>query len=445
VSGTDEGEYKVPRFSAPILAGAATAIALVASVGSQPVAAVELVSIYGSWTGPMATAMQQELDQEFGAASGIRVKYTPLANFDSSIGAVLKSNAKPNLVLWDEPENLRANAAQLVPLKTVLGADGLNTASSSLAYGWSKVAEVNTQVMGLPIAASPRDLVFANPRAFKELKLKLPQNDGELQSLQASVIKSGLAWPWCLGIEAGSATGFPLDEWMKAYVLRFGGVGKYDAWLHGSLIWSKGVVTAAGNRVAQNFLAPGAVLGGGPGAGLRNFGATTAAGLFASNKAAGQCMYLMGSLNTVASFPASVQQEIASGKSNSIKVFQLPTPVGGTQATLVSGVLASVALSTPGTVKVASYLVGNRFGTHVLARQGWIFNPHYNFPVATYPGALRQAVAAILYSSKSIGFDEVLRNPAKASGVIWSNLTQWFEGKVTMVKAFSTIDSMYHG
>jgi alpha-glucoside transport system substrate-binding protein len=435
----------VPRFRAPFLAATALAVSLVATVGIQPVSAVELVSIYGSWTGPEAAAMQQELDQEFPAASGIKVKYTPLANFDSSIGVVLKSNAKPNLVLWDEPENLRANASLMVPLQKVLGTTDLNQANSSLAYGWSKVAEVNGQVMGLPVAASPRDLVFANPRAFQELKLKLPQNDGELQSMQASVIKSGLAYPWCLGLEAGTATGFPLDEWMKAYVLRFGGAGKYDAWLHGTLTWNKGVVTAAGNRVAQMLLAPGSVLGGGPGAAIRNFGGTAASGLFASSKTAGQCMYLMGSLNSIGSFPTAVQQEIASGKSNSVKVFQLPTPVGGTPATLVSGVLASVAVNTPGTVKVANYLMGSRFGVHVMAKQGWIFNPHYNFPVGIYPGALRQAVAAILYSSKAIGFDEILRAPGKATGVIWSNLAQWFAGKQTMVKAFATIDSIYRG
>jgi len=435
----------VPRFSAPGLTVATLAIAIIASMGIQPAVAVEAVGIYGSWSGLEAAAMQQELDQEFPPESGIHVRYTPLANFDSSIGVVLKSNAKPNIVLWDEPENLDQNAAALVPLSKVLGTGGITSVKKTLAYGWDKVAVANNQLLGLPIAANPKDLVFANPAAFKKAGLRLPQNDGQLQSMEASIVKTGQAWPWCLGLEAGSATGYPADEWMKAYVLRLGGVGKYDAWLHGTLTWTKGVVTAAGNRMAQTLLAPGMVMGGGPGASIRNFGVTTANGLFANSKAAGQCMYLLGSLNSISSFPAAIQQEIASGKSNSVKVFQLPTPVGGTPATLVSGVLASVAMNTPGTVKVAKYLMGERFGSHVLAKQGWIFNPHYSFPVSSYPGPLRQAVAAILYSSRSIGFDEILRAPNGATGQIWTNLTQWFAGKLTMVKAFSNIDAMYRG
>ncbi|MDE2409223.1 MAG: hypothetical protein KGL72_02845, partial [Actinomycetales bacterium] len=312
------------------MVAAVLATAVIASVGVQPATAVETVGIYGSWTGLEATAMQQELDQEFPPASGIHVRYTPLANFDSSIGVVLKSNAKPNIVLWDEPENLDANAAAMVPLNKVFGNSGITSIKKTLAYGWDKVAVANNQLLGLPIAATPKDLVFANLAAFKEAGLRLPQNDGQLQSMEASIVNAGQAWPWCLGLEAGSATGYPADEWMKAYVLRLGGVGKYDAWLHGTLTWNKGVVTAAGNRVSQTLLAPGMVLGGGPGAGIRNFGATTSNGLFTTSKAAGQCMFLMGSLNTIASFPANIQKEIATGKSNSVKVFQLPTPVGGT-------------------------------------------------------------------------------------------------------------------
>ena len=435
----------MPRFSALGLTATIAATVLLTAMSVEPATAVETVSIYGSWSGLQATAMQQELDQEFPAGSGIQVRYTPLANFDSSIGVVLKSNAKPNLVLWDEPENLDANSSALVPLNQVLGSAGVTASKHTLAYGWDKVAIARGQLFGLPVAASPKDLVFANTSALKAQGLRLPQNDGQLQSIEASIVKSAAAWPWCFGLEAGSATGYPIDEWMKAYVLRLGGAGKYDAWLHGTLTWNKGVVTAAGNRVSQTLLAPGMVLGGGSGAAVRNFGSATASGLFANGKAAGQCMYLLGSLSSLATMPENVQQEIASGKSTSIKVFQLPTPVGGTPATLVSGVLASVAVNTPGSAKVAKYLMGDRFGSHVLARQGWIFNPHYNFPVSTYPGALRQAVAAILYSSRSIGFDEVLRTPDKATGVIWSNLSQWVEGKITMVKAFSTIDSMYRG
>lgn len=414
-------------------------------IGLQPATAAEQVTIYGPWSGLEASAFQQELDLQFPGSAGIKVKYTSLTNYDTSIGAVMKSDARPNIVLWNEPESLIANAGRLVPLTSVLGVAGLKKAQATLPFGWNQVAAANQELLGLPIAATPRDLVFTNPSTLKALGLKVPQNDGELQSLQSAVVSGGEAYPWCLGLEAGAATGYPADAWLKAYVLRLGGVGKYNAWLHGTLAWGRGVVSAAGNRMAQNLLAPGALLGGGAGASVRNFGSLTSAGLYASDKASGRCLFQLGSINTLAGFPAVTQKSLAAGKLDSVKVFQLPTPVGGTPATLVGGVLASVAMASPGTAKVLKYLVGDKFGSRLMARQGLIFNPHYNFPVATYPGALRQAVAAILYSSKSVGFDEVVRAPAKVSPVIWQNLTAWFSGKVAMTKAFNEIDAFYRG
>jgi len=65
--------------------------------------------------------------------------------------------------------------------------------------------------------------------------------------------------------------------------------------------------------------------------------------------------------------------------------------------------------------------------------------------VSVYPGTLRQSIASILYSSKSVGYDEGLLSPSRVNSVIWKNLTDWFAGNVTVTKAFGAIDASYHG
>jgi len=411
----------------------------------QPAAAAETISIYGDWSGLEAQVFQQELTAQFPTSSGITVKYVTLPNFESSISTVLSSSAKPNIALWSEPENMLSHADALLPVDQVLSPGQLAEARKALPFGWDKTATVNGKVYGLPISATPKDLVFYNPRTLKANKIKVPQNDGQLQQANTALTNSGAAWPWCLGIEAGNATGFPAFQWMKAYVLKFGGPAKYTAWLRGTMRWSSDPVTNAGNRVSQLLLAPGMVMGGGMAASGRNFGAITAAGLYAASKASGQCTFMLGTLNSVGTFPSDIQAELQSGNSNRVAVFQLPTPVGGVPSTLVGGELATATVKSPGTAKVLAYLTSKDFGTRYMLKQGWIFNPHYNVPIGIYPGRLRQDIAAILYSSKSIGFDEGLLSPTRVNPIIWKNLTQWFAGTTTITKAFSTIDAAYHG
>lgn len=432
--------FKVGR----IIVGGTALVALLAGF-AQPVAAAEIVSIYGDWSGAEAQVFQKELDAQFPPSAGITVKYVTLPKFESSIATVLSSSSKPNIALWSEPENMLSHSDVLLPVDQVLTSSQLAESRKALPFGWDKTATVNNKIYGLPIAATPRDLVLYNPRALKADKIKVPQNDGQLQSITGSLLKSGQAWPWCFGLEAGAATGFPALEWMKAYVLKFSGPAKYTAWLRGTMRWSSPLVNNAGNRVAQSLITPGMVMGGGMAASGRNFGAITSAGLYANGKAGGQCTFLLGSLNSIATFPANVQSEVAAGGANQVSVFQLPTPVGGVPSTLVSGEIATATIKSPGTAKVMAYLTSKDFGMRFMAKQGWIFNPHYNVPVSTYPGRLRQDIAAILYSSHSIGFDEALLSPSRVNSVIWKNLTDWFAGRTTVTKAFTAIDTSYHG
>jgi len=424
---------------------AASAVLAIVSAGFQPAAATETISIYGDWAGQEAQVFQQELNAQFPPSSGLTVKYTTLPNFETSISTVLSSSAKPNIALWSEPENMLSHSDVLIPVDQILSKDQLATSRKALPFGWDKTATANNKIYGLPISATPKDLVFYNPRTLKANKVKVPQNDGQLQSATAAMVSTGATWPWCFGLEAGAATGYPAMTWMKAYVLKYAGPAKYTAWLRGTMRWGNELVNNAGNRVSQTLIAPGMVMGGGMGASGRNFGTITAAGLYAAGKAAGQCSFMLGSLNSVGLMPTDVQQEVAAGSTNRLSVFQLPTPVGGVPSTLVSGEIATATIKSPGTAKVLAYLTSKDFGMRYLARQGWIFNPHYNVPVSVYPGTLRQSIASILYSSKSVGYDEGLLSPSRVNSVIWKNLTDWFAGNVTVTKAFGAIDASYHG
>src|SRR2546430_13120119 len=51
-------------------------------------------------------------------------------------------------------------------------------------------------------------------------------------------IASGGTTPWCIGLESGSASGWPGSDWVKEIVLSQSGPDVYDRWVNGQLKWS---------------------------------------------------------------------------------------------------------------------------------------------------------------------------------------------------------------
>jgi alpha-glucoside transport system substrate-binding protein len=399
------------------------------------------VSIFGSFQGEVAQSLQSELDIAFPPSSGIKVIYTPLTNMEASIHLMVSRNQMPNIVLWNEPSALLAYKDKLVSLGKLLGAKKLAKIQSTLAAGWTPSLSIGSSLLALPIDVTPRDLVFYNRDAFRANKLQAPRNDGELIALQNQVIARGLGYPWCLGLEAGPATGAPAFNWIKAYALKQLGPAQFSEWLSGKIKWSSAPVTAVGNRVSGMLTGPNQTPGGPAAAAARNFAQTTTAGLYANGKAAGQCFMMLGSVASTSYLPPSVQSEIANGNYSHLGVFELPTPNNYQSSQLLGGDYASTFQNDPATAKVMEYLVGDQFGSKGLISHGYFFSAHKSVPLTQYASGFRRQIATIIQSNGSIGVDRQLVSNGVNTNLIWGNLTGWFAGKTTMSKAFAAIDS----
>jgi alpha-glucoside transport system substrate-binding protein len=418
----------------------ATSAALLAGTPAQASPATT-VSIFGSFQGEVAQSLQAELDIAFPPSSGIKAVYTPLSNFEASINLMVGRNQMPNIVLWNEPSALLAYKSKLVSLGKLLGAAKLAKIESTLASGWVPSLSVGSSLFALPIDVSPRDLVFYNRDAFRANKLQAPRNDGELIALQNQIISRGLGYPWCFGLEAGPATGAPAFNWIKAYALKQLGPAQFSDWLSGKIKWTSSPITAVGNRVSAMLTGANQVQGGAVGASTRNFAQTTASGLFANGKVAGQCFMMLGSVGSTSYLPTSVQSEIANGNYTHLGVFELPTPNTYQQSQLLGGDFASTFQSDPATAQVMEYLVGDKFGSKGLISHGYFYSAHKSVPLAQYGAGFRRQIASIIQSNGSIGVDRQLVSNGVNTNLIWSNLTGWFAGKTNMAKAFSTIDA----
>jgi alpha-glucoside transport system substrate-binding protein len=420
-----------------LAAAVASAALAVSALGAAPASAADEVSIYTGMDAPAIEALQADLDK-WSASSGVKVKLTRLASFDTDITTKIKAGQEPDIAFWPQPGGLiaQANAGKLVDLSTLLGSD-LTAIKKTLVSGWDKLAVTKGKLYGLPAAASVKSLVFYNPANLKKLGYSVPKTDAELQALEKKVVADGKAYPWCAGIESGGATGWPATDWVEDYAVKYLGVD-YNLWWQGNIQWSDSRIQKAGKAVAARLLTKGNTQ---PGVASRNFGDATTAGLFATTKAKGQCLFLKQGSFITSFFPTAVQAEIKKGNLSRVGVFKLPTPAGATDAVLGAGDVAAAFHNTPAVKKVMSYILSDK--SLSLAKGGFYLAPHKTVKTSVYPNKLQAQFATILSSAKAFGFDGSDLAPTQVNATEWKQLTNWFSGTKTMSQAFKAIDDSY--
>ena len=153
-----------------LVAVAATAALAAASLGmgAAAQAATRTVTIFGGYSASDAAAFQDELNLAFPASSGIKVKYTTLASFDTDITTKIKAGQAPDIAMWPQPGGLIAQKSKLVPVDKVLGASTFAAIKKTLVPGFELLGKAaDGKTYGLPVSANLKSIVFYNPAVFK--------------------------------------------------------------------------------------------------------------------------------------------------------------------------------------------------------------------------------------------------------------------------------------
>jgi alpha-glucoside transport system substrate-binding protein len=98
-----------------------------------------------------------------------------------------------------------------------------------------------------------KSLVWYPKAAFDEAGYAVPTTWEELEQLEQDIIADGDT-PWCIGIESGTATGWPVTDWMEDLMLRTTTPENYDRWVAGDLKFDSPEVRRAAEIMSERFL-----------------------------------------------------------------------------------------------------------------------------------------------------------------------------------------------
>lgn len=382
------------------------------------------VTMYSAIVAPQDQAYLDSFAQ-FEACTGITIEFQGDKDFDSQIRVRLKGGNAPDVAVFAQPGIVK----QLVEDGSIVAApEGVvKNLDAFWSDSWKAYVEFGGTVYGAPLGANVKSLVWYSPSRFAEQGWEIPTTLDGLRALSDEIVASG-AKPWCDGIGAGDATGWPVTDWMEEMMLRLYGADVYDKWVAHEIPFNGPEPTAALNAVGDYLKNPDYVNGG---LGDVSSIASTEwvdAGL---PVAAGQCaMYRQGSF--YGGFWPEGTKVAADGD---IFAFYLPSEDTSSKPVLGGGEFLVAFADRPEVQAFQQFMSSDTWANAMVAANhsgGWV-TANTGMDASKLGNPIDRLSAETLQDPGAVfrydGSDQM--PPAVGAQSFWKNGTDWILGKST--------------
>ncbi|MEU4159723.1 extracellular solute-binding protein [Actinoplanes sp. NPDC026670] len=377
------------------------------------------VSVFSTIRGLQSEQTQQSWTQ-FEDCTGIDIQYTGSAYFESELRRRVQNGAAPDLALFPQPGLLAdlVRSGKMRPAPATVQAN----VTKWFSPDWSRYGTVDGVLYAAPFTASVKSYVWYSPKMFGVRGLQVPTTWAEMITVSDAFAAEGVK-PWCLGIESGSATGWPVTDWVEDVMLREFGADVYDQWVGHQIPFNDPRVVTALDKVGQIVRNPEYVYG------------DPAAVVATSFKEAGlpimegKCAMLRHGSSYADMWPKNAKV----APDGDVFAFQVPPidPAKGRQL-LVAGEFVGAFNDRPEVQAVAAYL-STADWANSRGHVGGAVSANSGFDLAN-AGTAIEKLSAELLTDRSITarFDGSDMMPAKVgTGTFWTGMTDWINGAST--------------
>lgn len=414
-----------------VLLGASVLTACGAGSGSDD----RTVTIWASVDQPIIDGFQEHLDAAAAEAGlDVDIRIQKIENINQMIMSKVQANDAPEIALMPQPgvvgDIVSRDAAY--PLDEIVDVAALE---ESMIPGTLDVGTFDGQLYGLLVQMNVKSLVFYDKRAWDDAGYPIPETLDELKDLTEEIRADGRT-PWCMGIEADTATGWPATDWFEDLVMRYGGVEGYNDWVTHDIPFDSELVREAAATFEELMFTEGNVLGGRKAITSTNF---AAAGYpMFDGEEPGCWMFKQGS------FIPNFIVEGAGAKLDEIGLFGFPpAEPGGENPVLGGGDLAVLLSDSESASQVMELLADPELGTEAAPVSSFI-SPHTTFDLGLYPDELTADMARVAYGSSSFLFDGSDQMPGEVgAGSFWREMTAWVAEEQDLDTTLKNIDASW--
>lgn len=201
------------------------------------------LTVVGTWSGDEETSFLAMI-QPWVNQTGVQVKYTGSRDLNAQLSQGIQTGNLPDLAGIPGPGQLAEyqTAGKLINLDNVIDTA---TYKANNSPGLVSLGEINNSVYGVFIKAAVKGLIWYNPTTLPDIATNgAPKTWTDLTTL-ATTDAAKAKSTWCMGLESGSASGWPGTDWIEDFVLRTAGPDVYQQWYQGKIKWSDPKIKAA--------------------------------------------------------------------------------------------------------------------------------------------------------------------------------------------------------
>jgi len=275
-----------------------------------------------------------------------------------------------------------------------------------------------------------KSLVWYPKKEFDAAGYTIPQTWDDMIKLMDKMVADGTT-PWCIGIESGTATGWPATDWIEDIMLRTTSLENYDKWVLGTLPFTSPEVKAATQKMAEIWLNPKYVYGGTKQIVNTSFGDSVKP-LFDSPP---KC-YLHRQGNFVTSFFEQAKAGVKGGVDYDF--FYLP-PIDAQYGKpfLFSGDIMSAFRDAP-EVRAVMQWFSTFDGVKGWVQAGGALAPQNDADPKAYTSAIDARVADLIHGATSLRYDASDMMPgAVGAGSFWKAMANYVSGNEDIDKALA--------
>lgn len=380
------------------------------------------VEIYSSIREIEDERLQQSWEQ-FEECTGIDIEHEGSGEFEAQLPVRVDGGNAPDIAFIPQPGLIQRFAAS--GKAKPVSADTKTMAEANYTADWLRYGSVDGTLYGAPLGSNVKSFVWYSPKTFTEKGWQVPKTWDELLTLSDTIAADGTK-PWCVGIESGDATGWPMTDWVEDMVLRVASPEVYDQWVNHEIAFNDPRIAEALDQ-AGRILKNEKYVNGGFG-GVKSISTTSfqEAGVPITQ---GKC-----ALHRQASFYANQWPENTKvAEDGDVFAFYFPAvdPSKG-EPVLGGGEFVVAFADRPEVQAVQTYLAS---GLHANSRAkigDWV-SANKELDTANVANPIDRLSVEILQNPKTVfRFDASDVMPASVgAGTFWRGMVDWVNGKDT--------------
>lgn len=213
------------------LSAASVLLAACSGENDTPVA----IDVLNVWSGEEQDSFRAVV-APFTSATGVAINLESTRNLDAALTIRTRGNNPPDVAVIPNRFQLLQLAAHnlLVPLDTFLDMPRMRR---DYAADWLDLASYRGHLYALVYKVANKGTIWYSPTHFRARGYTIPSTWNELLALSNKIARSR-RYPWALGVESSTASGWPAADWIAEIYLKQFGPELYDQWTNHQIPWT---------------------------------------------------------------------------------------------------------------------------------------------------------------------------------------------------------------